>query len=72
MPPPLSDGRVTYVDGTPSTLDQESRDIVNFLQWAAEPEMESRKQMGIKAMIYLALFTAFMYVAKRNLWRKLH
>ena len=49
-----------------------SRDVVNFMQWAAEPEMEARKQMGIKVMIYLAIFTVFMYIAKRNLWRKLH
>ena len=72
MPPPLSEGAVTYADGTPATVDQMSRDVVNFMQWAAEPEMEARKQMGIKVMIYLAIFTVFMYIAKRNLWRKLH
>jgi ubiquinol-cytochrome c reductase cytochrome c1 subunit len=72
MPPPLSDGQVTYEDGTQASVDQMSKDVVNFLQWAAEPDMESRKQMGIKVLIYLAIFTAFMYVAKRNLWKKLH
>lgn len=72
MPPPLSDGAVTYADGTPATVDQMSRDVVNFMQWAAEPEMEARKEMGLKVMIFLAVFTAFMYLAKRNLWRKLH
>jgi len=72
MPPPLSDGQVTYADGTPATVDQMARDVVTFLQWAAEPEMEARKQMGIKVMIYLAIFTAFMYVAKRNIWRRIH
>ena len=72
MPAPLSDGQVTYADGTTASVDQMARDVVNFLQWAAEPEMEARKQMGIKVMIYLAIFTAFMYIAKRNLWKKLH
>jgi ubiquinol-cytochrome c reductase cytochrome c1 subunit len=72
MPPPLTDGRVTYADGTSASLDQESRDVVAFLQWAAEPEMEERKEMGIKVLIYLAIFTGFMYIAKRNVWRKLH
>jgi len=72
MPPPLTDSRVTYTDGTNATLDQEARDVVNFLQWAAEPEMEARKEMGIKALIFLAIFTVFMYIAKRNIWRKLH
>ncbi len=70
MPPPLSEGQVTYQDGTPSSVDQMSRDVVTFLQWAAEPEMEARKQMGLKVLIYLAIFTAFMYIAKRNIWRK--
>jgi ubiquinol-cytochrome c reductase cytochrome c1 subunit len=72
MPAPLSEGQVTYEDGTFASVDQMARDVVVFMQWAAEPEMEIRKQMGIKVMIYLAIFTAFMYVAKRNLWRKLH
>lgn len=72
MPAPLSEGQVTYADGTPATVDQMSRDVVNFLQWAAEPEMEARKEMGLKVMIYLAIFTGFMYIAKRNIWRKLH
>jgi ubiquinol-cytochrome c reductase cytochrome c1 subunit len=72
MAPPLSDGQVTYEDGTQASLDQMAHDVVNFLQWTAEPEMESRKQLGITVLIYLAVFTAFMYIAKRNLWKKLH
>lgn len=72
MPAPLSEGQVTFSDGTPASVDQMSRDVVTFLQWAAEPEMETRKEMGIKVLVYLAIFTAFMYVAKRNIWRKLH
>jgi ubiquinol-cytochrome c reductase cytochrome c1 subunit len=72
MPPPLSDGQVSYEDGTQATVDQMSKDVVNFLQWAAEPEMEARKQMGLKVLIYLAIFTVFMYVAKRNIWRRIH
>jgi ubiquinol-cytochrome c reductase cytochrome c1 subunit len=72
MIPPLSDGQVAYEDGTQASIDQMSRDVVNFLQWAAEPEMQARKQLGIKVLIFLAVFTAFMYLAKRNLWRKLH
>ena len=40
MPPPLGDGKVTYVDGTKATLDQKSRDVVEFLAWASEPHLE--------------------------------
>lgn len=72
MSAPLSDGRVTYVDGTQASVDQMAHDVVNFLQWAAEPEMEQRKQMGIKAMLYLGIFTAFAYIAKKRVWSRLH
>lgn len=72
MPAPLSDDRVTYEDGTKATVDQMARDVVNFLQWAAEPEMEQRKQIGIKVLIYLAITTVFLYIAMRNIWRKVH
>jgi ubiquinol-cytochrome c reductase cytochrome c1 subunit len=70
MPAPLSDGRVEYQDGTAASVDQMSRDLTVFLQWAAEPEMEHRKQMGIKVLIYLVIFTAFMYIAKKRIWRR--
>lgn len=72
MPAPLSDGLVTYEDGTNASVDQMARDVTVFLQWAAEPEMEARKQMGLKALLYILVFTAFMYVAKRKLWRRVH
>jgi ubiquinol-cytochrome c reductase cytochrome c1 subunit len=72
MAAPLSDDQVSYEDGTRASVDQMSRDVVNFLQWTAEPEMEHRKQLGLSVLIYLAIFTGFMYLAKRNLWKKLH
>jgi ubiquinol-cytochrome c reductase cytochrome c1 subunit len=72
MPPPLSEDGVSYQDGTKASVEQMARDVTTFLQWAAEPDMEARKQMGIKVLIYLAVFTGLMYVAKRNLWKKLH
>jgi len=71
MPKPLSDGQVTYADGTQNTTDQMAKDVVNFLQWAAEPEMESRKQMGVKSVIFLLVFTVFFYIAKKRIWAKI-
>ena len=69
MAPPLSDEIVQYTDGTKATVDQMAKDVVNFLQWAAEPEMESRKKMGIKSMVYLAIFTVVFIIAKRRIWK---
>lgn len=71
MPPPLHDNAVTYQDGTNATVDQMARDVVTFLQWATEPEMEQRHEMGIKVLIFLTIMTGFFYVAKKRVWGKL-
>lgn len=70
MPPPLpDDGTVEYKDGTVATKEQMAVDVVNFLQFAAEPEMEQRKRMGIKAMAFLAIMTILFAVAKKIVWK---
>lgn len=71
MPPPLTENRVTYSDGTPATIQQMAHDVTVFLTWAAEPEMEKRKQLGIKVLIYLAAFTFVMYLLMRQTWKGL-
>ncbi len=71
MAPPLSEGMVEYQDGTQASIDQMSRDVVNFLQWAAEPEMEHRKRLGIKVMIFITIFTILFYIAKKRVWARL-
>lgn len=72
MAPPLTAGLVTYQDGTESSTAQMAHDLVTFLQWTAEPEMETRKQMGIKVLVFLAIMTTFFYYAKKSVWSKLH
>lgn len=68
MPPPLTDDRVTFADGTKATLSQEAHDVVTFLTWAAEPNLEERKQMGMKALLFLIVLTGFLYALKRQVW----
>jgi ubiquinol-cytochrome c reductase cytochrome c1 subunit len=72
MPKPLNDEQVTYSDGTKATLDQEAKDVVTFLTWAAEPELEARKRMGVKVMLFLILLTAMLYAIKRKVWADVH
>jgi ubiquinol-cytochrome c reductase cytochrome c1 subunit len=72
MPPPLSDGRVTYADGTPATVEQMARDVTTFLTFAANPEMEERKQIGVKIVFFLVLMTGVTYATKRRIWAKVH
>ncbi|WP_347938594.1 cytochrome c1 [Rickettsia oklahomensis] len=71
MPPPLIDGQVTYMDGTNASIGQMSHDVAVFLQWVAEPEMEHRKSMGLKVMMFLVVFTIFFYIAKNRIWSNL-
>ena len=72
MPQPLTDGRVTFADGTPNTLAQEARDVTQFLAWASEPHMEQRKRMGIKVILFMLVFAGILYNTKRKIWSKLH
>ena len=69
MAPPLTeDGQVEYEGkgAPPATVDQMAKDATAFLAWAAEPYMVERKRMGIKVMLFLLLFTGFMYAIYRQ------
>ena len=68
MPPPLSDGAVTYADGTEATVPQMAADVTSFLAWAAEPSLEVRKRMGVKTVLFLIVFTGLLYAVKRKVW----
>ncbi|MDB5433815.1 MAG: petC [Phenylobacterium sp.] len=69
MPPPLTNGKVTFDDGTPSTVQQEAKDVAAFLAWAAEPKMEERKTFGLGAMIYLLIFSVLLWFSYKQIWR---
>jgi ubiquinol-cytochrome c reductase cytochrome c1 subunit len=72
MPPPLSDGQVTYSDGSPQTVDQYARDVAAFLMWAAEPHLVERKEIGFRVVIFLIVFAGLMYATKRKVWASVH
>lgn len=72
MPAPLSDGSVTYTDGTENSLKQLSQDLVVFLAWAAEPTLMARKTLGVKVIIYLIVLTVMLYAIKRRIWARVH
>jgi ubiquinol-cytochrome c reductase cytochrome b/c1 subunit len=72
MPPPLSDGRVMYTDGSPQTLDQYARDVTAFLAWAAEPHLEARKRMGMQVVIFLIVLSGLLYFTKKKVWSAVH
>ena len=55
MPKPLSDGQVTFDDGSPATVAQYAHDVTTFLMWTAEPHMEARKRIGLQVFVFLIL-----------------
>lgn len=69
MPAPLHDGQVTYADGTAATVPQMAKDVTQFLTWASEPAMETRKRMGIKWVSIFAMLTGLTYVVKKRIWK---
>jgi ubiquinol-cytochrome c reductase cytochrome c1 subunit len=68
MPQPLQDDQVTYADGTKATIEQEAHDVVTFLTFVANPEMETRKRAGVKIVLFLLLLTGVTYAVKRQVW----
>ncbi|MBC8339217.1 MAG: cytochrome c1 [Rhodospirillales bacterium] len=72
MAPPLAEDAVEYADGTKATAEQLAADVSTFLTWAAEPELEDRKRMGVKVLLFLLVLTAMMYALKRQIWADQH
>ena len=61
----LYDGLVEYEDGTPATTSQMAKDVVEFLNWAAEPEMDQRKKMGLATVTVTSVLLALSIWVKR-------
>jgi len=72
MPKPLSDGQVTFDDGSPATVAQYAHDVTTFLMWAAEPKMEARKKLGAQVFVVLIILAFLMYFTKKRVWADAH
>jgi len=64
----LYDGLVEYEDGTPATTSQMAKDVVEFLNWAAEPEMDARKKTGLATVVVASALLALSIWVKRYKW----
>ena len=71
MSKPLSEGAVEYSDGTLATEAQMAKDVVTFLTWAAEPNLEARHKMGFKVFIFLIILLTLVYFSKQKVWLRL-
>jgi ubiquinol-cytochrome c reductase cytochrome c1 subunit len=57
---------------TADEYDEFVRDIVNFLDYAAEPVKASRQSMGVFVILFLLVFFAFAYLLKKEYWKDVH
>jgi ubiquinol-cytochrome c reductase cytochrome c1 subunit len=84
MAVPLFDGLIEYADivvadghgGEPhtikapeATVEQMSRDVVEFLAWSGDPKMEVRKKLGLSVFIFLFIFAGLMFATYKNIWK---
>ena len=70
MSSPLSEDLIEYGDGTEASIEQMSKDVTTFLMWAAEPHLETRHQMGFKAIVYLIILTVLVYFSMKKIWSR--
>ncbi|XP_064156496.1 cytochrome c1, heme protein, mitochondrial-like [Anguilla rostrata] len=68
MAPPIYNEVLEYDDGTPATMSQVAKDVCTFLRWAAEPEHDQRKRMGLKLLLGAGILFPLVYYMKRHRW----
>jgi len=79
---PRSDGKWTMLTirpdpdapGTMTPVQYELwvADLVNYLDYMAEPDKNKRITIGIAVLIYLGILFAFVYALKRSYWKDVH
>lgn len=68
MGQPLWGDDVVYEDGTPTTIEQQSKDVAAFLMWAAEPKLNARKEAGFVSVIFLTILSVLLYLTNKKIW----
>jgi len=52
-----------------AAFDDVVRDIVNFLDYIAEPIKRERQQLGIRVIAFLLVFLLIAYMLKKEIWK---
>jgi ubiquinol-cytochrome c reductase cytochrome b subunit len=53
-------------------FDQAAYDLVNFLNYVAEPMQEQRKRTGVFVLFFLAILFVFAWLLNREYWKDVH
>ncbi|MGB7931622.1 MAG: cytochrome c1 [Gammaproteobacteria bacterium] len=57
---------------SPKEFDRAVRDLVNFLDYMAEPGKHDRQALGVKVILFLLLFLVVAYLMKKEFWKDVH
>ena len=57
---------------TPKEFDRAVRDLVNYLDYLAEPAKHDRRVLGTKVIFFLLVFLTLAYLLKREFWKDVH
>jgi ubiquinol-cytochrome c reductase cytochrome c1 subunit len=57
---------------TAKEYDAAVRDLVNYLNYMAEPNKQYRLEVGIYVILFLLLFTFVAYLLKKEYWKDVH
>ncbi|MCF6198158.1 MAG: cytochrome c1, partial [Hyphomicrobiaceae bacterium] len=71
MAPPLFEEMVEYADGTQASVEQMAYDIANFMYWVSDPTMQERKEMGLRVMLFMIIFTIMLYFTNKRIWKRI-
>jgi len=55
---------------SPGQYDQAVGDLVNYLQWMAEPAQDTRVRLGIWVLLFLCVLTFFTYRLNASFWKE--
>ncbi|QYF95014.1 cytochrome c1 [Massilia sp. PAMC28688] len=62
--------QVTKGSMTPLEFDAATADLVNFMQWMAEPAAETRKKMGVWVLFLMSIFVLFAWLLSKSYWKE--
>ena len=57
---------------SPADYNAEVADLVSYLQYMGEPVAQTRKQLGVYVLLFLAGFFVLAYALKREFWKDIH
>jgi ubiquinol-cytochrome c reductase cytochrome c1 subunit len=57
---------------SPEQYDEMARDLTAFLSYIGEPVQMERRALGVKVLIFIAIFFVLAYLLKKEYWKDVH